>query len=417
MEKVAIIGSGISGLTCGYLLSKKHDVHMFEANDYIGGHTATIDVELNNKNYAIDTGFIVFNDRTYPNFEKLLSQINISPYPTEMSFSVHNELTALEYNGHSFSSLFAQKRNLFNPQFWRFLAEIIKFNRRCHQLYNSDTYPDINLGEFLNQQGFSTFFCEHYILPMGAAIWSASLDDAKAFSIKFFIQFFHHHGLLNIINRPQWYVLKDGSRSYIPELTAAFKHQIYLSTPVTSVKRENNQIQLQINQGEWQTFDKVIFACHSDQALSLLDTPTQDEQQVLSNLCYQKNDVVLHTDRKLLPTRRKAWASWNYRLDGNKTRPSSVTYNMNILQRLPANSPLFLVTLNQTEQINHNKIIRQFVYEHPVFNQQSQQAQQRKNDICGHNNTFYAGAYWHNGFHEDGVKSALNVCKKLGVSL
>lgn len=417
MEKIAIIGSGISGLTCGYLLSQKYDVHLFEANNYIGGHTATIDLEVNNQPYAIDTGFIVFNDRTYPNFEKLLTKLAIKPQATQMSFSVHNELTGLEYNGHSFSSLFAQRSNIFKLQFWQFLAEIIKFNHACKNIYKQNQYPDLTLSEFLQQQGFSNFFCKHYILPMGAAIWSSSLDDAKQFSLEFFIRFFHHHGLLNIFNRPQWYVLKGGSKSYIPQLIEPFKAQLYISSPITSVKRNNNKVSLKIDNGNWQEFDKLILACHSDQALALIEDPTSAELDILSQMPYQKNDVVLHTDRNLLPLRRKAWASWNYRLKGNDNKPSAVTYNMNILQGLNKNAPLFLVTLNQNNQIDSNKILRKFIYAHPVFNQQSMQAQKRKHEICGKNNTYYAGAYWHNGFHEDGVKSALNVCQKLGVTL
>lgn len=417
MEKIAIIGSGISGLTCGYLLNKKYDVHLFEANDYLGGHTATIDIELNNRHYAVDTGFIVFNDRTYPHFQALLNKLNIIPQATEMSFSVHNAISGLEYNGHSLSSLFAQRRNIFNPTFWSFLAEIIRFNRTCQQIFNKGDYPAINMGDFLKQQQFSEFFSYHYILPMGAAIWSSSIDDVKQFSLRFFIGFFHNHGLLNIVNRPQWYVLKGGSRTYIPQLIQDFKKQIYLSSAVTSVKRLSTSVELQINGNEWQQFDKVIFACHSDQALKLLDSPSAHEIDILSAIPYQNNQVVLHTDEQLLPVRKKAWASWNYRLNGDATSPSAVTYNMNILQGFAANAPLFLVTLNQTEHINPNKILRKFVYAHPVLNQQSVQAQQRKNEICGHNNSYFTGAYWHNGFHEDGVKSALDVCHKLGVGL
>ncbi|MGI2257875.1 NAD(P)/FAD-dependent oxidoreductase [Shewanella sp. GXUN23E] len=417
MKKIAVVGSGIAGLTCAHVLSKAHEVTVFEANDYIGGHTATVDVAVDGKQWAIDTGFIVFNDRTYPNFQQLLAGLDILPMPTQMSFSVHNVQTGLEYNGHTFSSLFAQKRNWLNPGFWRFLAEIVRFNRRCKTIHESGVFPVGNLGDFLDAEGFSDFFAGHYILPMGAAIWSSSIDDMRAFSLQFFIRFFHNHGLLSVTDRPQWYVLAGGSRSYIPGLTAPFAERIRLSTPVQHIRRFADGVLITTNGYGEERFDEVVLACHSDQALAMLADPSAQEQQILGDLRYQDNDVVLHTDTSLLPKRRAAWASWNYRLDGDSRRPASVTYNMNILQRLPADAPTFCVTLNQTGLIAPDKILRRFSYAHPVFNQASSRAQSRKEEICGKQHTFYAGAYWHNGFHEDGVKSALAVCRKFGLSL
>ncbi|GIU12154.1 MULTISPECIES: NAD(P)/FAD-dependent oxidoreductase [unclassified Shewanella] len=421
-KRIAIVGTGISGLTSAHILSQKHDVTVFEANDYIGGHTATIDVELEGKQYAIDSGFIVFNDRTYPRFEQLLARLNVKALPTEMSFSVHNATTGLEYNGNTLSSLFAQKRNILRPRFWLFIREILRFNKFCKQAFAADNYQYQTLGELLDTEGFSDFFSEHYILPMGAAIWSSSIDDMRAFSLRFFIQFFENHGLLNIADRPQWYVLEGGSRSYIPDLIAPFKDSIHLNSPVTAIKRaigdeRNGCVQLQINNGEWQEFDEVVLACHSDQALAMLDDATADEQQVLSKLAYQNNEVVLHTDQSLMPKRKAAWASWNYRLDGDTQRQASVTYNMNILQRLPAGTPTFCVTLNQSELISPDKILRTFNYAHPVFNEQSLQAQSQRQLISGVNHTHFAGAYWYNGFHEDGVHSAFDVCEAFGMRL
>lgn len=416
-KRIAIVGTGISGLTSAHILSQKHDVTVFEANDYIGGHTATIDVELEGKQYAIDSGFIVFNDRTYPRFEQLLARLNVKALATEMSFSVHNATTGLEYNGNTLSSLFAQKRNLFRPRFWLFIREILRFNKLCKQAFSADNYQYQTLGELLDTEGFSDFFSEHYILPMGAAIWSSSIDDMRAFSLRFFIQFFENHGLLNIADRPQWYVLEGGSRSYIPDLIAPFKQSIHLNSPVTAIKRTNSGAQLQISQGEWQEFDEVVLACHSDQALAMLQDATADEQQVLSKLAYQNNEVVLHTDESLMPKRQAAWASWNYRLDGNTQRQASVTYNMNILQRLPAGTPTFCVTLNQSELISPDKVLRTFNYAHPVFNEQSLQAQSQRQLISGVNHTHFAGAYWYNGFHEDGVHSAFDVCEAFGMRL
>ena len=422
MKNIAVIGTGISGLTCAHLLSREHTVTVFEANDYIGGHTATIDVEVAGQQYAIDSGFIVFNDRTYPLFETLMAQLNIKSLPTEMSFSVNNALTGLEYNGHNLWSLFAQRRNLLRPSFYRFLGEIVRFNNGCKVIYEADNYPTSSLGEYLDQQGFSAFFCEHYILPMGAAIWSASIDDMRGFSLRFFIRFFQHHGLLNINDRPQWYVLEGGSRSYIPTLTAPFKERIQLNSPVSGIKRSDDGVYVQVANGEWQHFDDVVLSCHSDQALAMLTDATQDEIDVLGAMEYQNNEVVLHTDINLLPKRKAAWASWNYRLDGVNQqdiaqRPASVTYNMNILQCLPSSAPTFCVTLNQTASIDESKILRKFNYAHPVFNDASMKSQAKKSLINGKNNTYFAGAYWHNGFHEDGVRSAVEVCDLFGISL
>ncbi|MGL4614755.1 MAG: NAD(P)/FAD-dependent oxidoreductase, partial [Shewanella sp.] len=345
MKNIAIVGTGISGLTCAHLLSQDHKVTVFEANDYIGGHTATVDVQHAGQTYAIDTGFIVFNDRTYPRFERLLARLKVNILPTEMSFSVHHALTGLEYNGHHFASLFAQKRNLFSLRFWRFLNEILRFNKACKLIYQLDNYPEGNLGDFLDKQQFSPFFAEHYILPMGAAIWSSSIADMRAFSLRFFIQFFEHHGLLNVSDRPQWYVLEGGSRSYLPELIAPFKDNIHLNSPVSGIERLAQGVKLLVK-GQWLDFDEVILACHSDQALKMLTDPTPAERAILGDLLYQDNDVVLHTDTRILPKRQAAWASWNYRLDGDLKRPASVTYNMNILQQLPASAPTFCVTLN-----------------------------------------------------------------------
>ncbi|QDE30317.1 NAD(P)/FAD-dependent oxidoreductase [Shewanella polaris] len=422
MKNIAVIGTGISGLTCAHLLSREHKVTVFEANDYIGGHTATVDVEVEGKPYAIDSGFIVFNDRTYPLFETLMAQLKVKSLPTEMSFSVNNAITGLEYNGHNLWSLFAQRRNLFRPSFYKFLAEIVRFNNGCKAIYEADDYPSASLGEYLDQQGFSGFFCEHYILPMGAAIWSASIDDMRGFSLRFFIRFFQHHGLLNVNDRPQWSVLEGGSRSYIPALTAPFKERINLNSPVTGIKRSDAGVHIQVANGEWQQFDDVVLTCHSDQALAMLTDPSKDETDILAPMEYQNNEVVLHTDINVLPKRKAAWASWNYRLDGENQqditqRPASVTYNMNILQRLPKDAPTFCVTLNQTDIIDDSKILRKFNYAHPVFNDASMKSQAKRSLINGKRNTYYAGAYWHNGFHEDGVRSAVDVCQLFGISL
>lgn len=418
MKKIAIVGSGISGLTCAYLLNKNHDITLFEAGEYVGGHTATKTVNVEGQSWDIDTGFIVFNDRTYPNFEKLLAEIGVGRLATEMSFSVSNQDTGLEYSGTNINSLFAQRSNIFNPKFLMLIKQILRFNRLCNEAWLSKEIDETqNLGDFLIQNKFNDYFANHYILPMGAAIWSSSLEDMKAFPIYFFIRFFYNHGLLSITNRPQWYVIPGGSKQYVAPLSASFKDKIQLNAPVTSVKRIEGGIQLKVNNGHWQRFDEVILACHSDQAKKMLNDINSDEEKVLGGLQYQNNEVVLHTDISLLPNKKRAWAAWNYHLNSDNQRPTALTYNMNILQCLEEGAPDFCVTLNQTSLINSEKILGTFQYEHPVFNAQSIAAQQQRALICGQQHTHFAGAYWYNGFHEDGVNSALDVCKRFGVSL
>ncbi len=412
MKHFAIIGSGISGLTAAYLLSKKHKVTVFEKNDCIGGHTATVDIEKSGQKFAIDTGFIVFNDRTYPHFLALLDEIGIGKIPTEMSFSVHNCQTGMEYNGHNVDTLFAQRRNIFKPRFWLLVKEILRFNKLCKSIYQQDKYIDgLTLGAFLTDHNFSDFFAEHYILPMGAAIWSSSLAQMEHFEFKFFVKFFHNHGLLNIADRPQWYVIPKGSRSYLTPLCAPFKDNINVNTNISSITRSGDKVHLHFTDTASQTFDEVVIACHSDQALALLGDASQAENSVLSAMPYSANTVVLHTDEKLLPKRKKAWASWNYQLSRDRTKAASVTYNMNILQGIESEHT-FCVTLNQKDDIDPKAILREFTYHHPVFSTDSIKAQQQRDIICGVNHTHFAGAYWHSGFHEDGVRSAVEVAER-----
>ncbi|TGE84937.1 FAD-dependent oxidoreductase [Pseudoalteromonas sp. KS88] len=414
MKKIAIIGSGISGLSCAHLLHKQYDVTVFEKNDYIGGHTATVDVDIEGTNYAIDTGFIVFNDRTYPYFEKLLSRIGISRKPTQMSFSVHNEQTGFEYNGHTFTSLFAQKRNIFRPRFYKLLADIVRFNKLCKSLHSKNVYEKKTLGQLLDEHSFNDFFRYHYILPMGAAIWSTSIKEMSNVGVEFFVKFFFNHGLLDITNRPQWYVIPGGSREYIAPLINGFEQKIKLNSDIAEVERLDDKIIIHLKNGEQQQFDKVVFACHSDQALGLLSSPSIDEKKVLGAIPYSENSVILHTDTSILPKRKAAWASWNYLLNDSTDKAAVVTYQMNILQGIQSDTQ-FCVTLNHKQGIDKSKILREFTYHHPVFNEASIDAQQQKHSIDGENNTYFCGAYWYNGFHEDGVRSAVDVARQLGV--
>ncbi|PEX85186.1 NAD(P)/FAD-dependent oxidoreductase [Klebsiella sp. KG9] len=407
---IAIIGSGIAGLTCAWRLAGQHQVTLFEAASTPGGHTATVDIATPQGTWAIDTGFIVYNDRTYPRFMGLLSELGLSGQKTQMSFSVHNPQSGLEYNGHSLSSLFAQRRNLVKPAFWGLLTEIVRFNRQAKQALAGAFDPGATLQTFLERHRFSPFFARHYILPMGAAIWSSSLQEMRRFPLALFLRFFENHGLLDIRQRPQWYVVPGGSREYVRALLAqrGDRLRLRLNAPVQNVIRRQEGVTLQLASGE-QHFDQAIFACHSAQALAMLADPTSAEREILGDIGWQQNEVVLHSDPRWLPTRKRAWASWNYRLSEQDQASACITYNMNILQDLPADAPLFCVTLNPPTPVDPRFVWKRMVYEHPLFNPQSWSAQMRREEINGRQRSWFCGAYWYNGFHEDGVRSALDV--------
>ena len=411
--KIAIIGSGIAGLTSAYLLNRSHDITVFEAADWVGGHTHTVDVELNGRSYAIDTGFIVFNDWTYPNFIRLLGQLGVAYKPTEMSFSVSDPKTRTEYNGNNLNSLFAQRSNLWSLSFWGMLRDILRFNREAlADLENQRIAQDTTLGDYLHSRGYGKRFIEHYIVPMGAAIWSMSLADMLAFPLQFFVRFFKNHGLLSVSNRPQWCVIEGGSSRYIEPLTASFAERIRLSCPVSRVERDADGVTVHSAAGS-ERFDKVVFACHSDQALKLLAAPSDAEQSILGALPYADNEVVLHTDTRLLPQRKLAWASWNYRLGGPGHTRAAVTYDMNILQGIQSDIT-FCVSLNQSAGISPFKVLAKYTYAHPQYSLAAVAAQGRWEELNGTEHTWYCGAYWANGFHEDGVVSALRVAHAFG---
>ena len=407
--KIAIIGTGISGMTAAWLLHQKHELTVFEANPQIGGHTHTVDVDVGGRVYAVDTGFIVFNDWTYPNFIHLLDELGVASQPTTMSFSVHCEKTGLEYNGHNLNSLFVQRRNLLRPSFYRMLRDILRFNRESLTLLEGDDNTT-SLREYLEQHSYSREFIEHYIIPMGAAVWSAEPDLLSAIPARYFVQFFKNHGLLSLNRRPQWRVIQGGSRCYAERLTAPFRDRVRLACPVEWVSRQTNQVQIKPRGSEIERFDAVIIATHSDQALKLLADPSALEQEILGAIPYQENEVVLHTDISLLPRRRLAWAAWNYRILRQEQRRVAVTYNMNILQSLEA-PETFCATLNPSNVINPASIRYRTIFHHPVFTPRAVAAQQRRDEINGINRTWYCGAYWGYGFHEDGVNSARAVCQ------
>lgn len=414
--KIAIIGSGIAGLTCAYVLNRRHDIRVYEAGSWIGGHTHTLDVSLNGETQAVDTGFIVFNDWTYPNFIRLLGQIGVKFKPTEMSFSVCDPASGLEYNGNNLNSLFAQRRNLLSPGFWGMLRDILRFNKAAlRDLQQQRISADTTLGDYLRDQGYGERFIQHYIVPMGSAIWSMSRVQMLGFPLQFFVRFFKNHGLLSVSNRPQWCVIEGGSSRYIEPLTASFRQHIRLDCPVQRVERDELGVVIHSAAGS-ERFDKVVFACHSDQALQLLANPSRAEREILQALPYADNEVVLHTDTRLLPRRRLAWASWNYRLDASGEKAAAVTYDMNILQGLKSDTT-FCVSLNQTAAIDPTQILARFTYAHPQYSLGAVAAQSRWGELQGAQHSFYCGAYWANGFHEDGVVSALRVAQAFGEQL
>lgn len=403
--RIAVIGAGISGLHAAWRLGQAHDVTVFEANDYPGGHTNTLDVEWEGRRYAIDTGFIVFNDWTYPNFIAMLRELGVAWQRSDMSFSLRCERTGLEYNGTSLNSLFAQRRNLLRPSFLRMLTEILRFNRESRALL-AGTDDTLMLGEYLRANRYSNAFLNQYILPMGRSIWSAEADAMLAFPARFFVEFFERHGFLNIDNRPQWQAIRGGSREYVRKLLAATSAQLRLRTPIAGLRRYPDHVIVRTRGGDAEHFDAAFLACHSNQALTLLDDASDAERDVLGAFPYAANEAILHTDTSLLPRRKLARAAWNYHLTERQQQAVALTYDMNVLQALDA--PVrFLVTLNHAGAIDPRKILHRVQYEHPVYLPAGVAAQKRHREINGQRRTYFCGAYWRYGFHEDGVVSAM----------
>ena len=413
--KIAVIGTGIAGLTAAYLLHRDFDLTVYEANDYAGGHTKTVEVELPEGRYAVDTGFIVFNEVTYPNFCRILDRLGVDSQPSRMTFSVKCEKTGLEYNPHNLNSFFAQRKNLVSPSFWRMILEIFRFRSRFdHLLKVSD--QAVPLLRTLRDQGFSSRFLEQFITPLGASLWSADPKSFSEFPLQAFVRFFKNHGFLDLRNPFPWRVIRGGSRQYVEKLTAGFTDRIRTNTPVTGIQRFADRVEVTDGRGEKASYDQVILAVHSDQALALLADATPAEKDILGAIPYQENDTVLHTDSRILPERRWIWASWNYLIPKETQNRGILTYDMNILQTLQA-SREFCVTLNRTEAIDPREIKARFTYHHPVFTTRAPEAQKRHAEISGLNRTHFCGAYWGYGFHEDGVKSALPVARWFGKEL
>ncbi|MDX1946507.1 MAG: FAD-dependent oxidoreductase [Pirellulaceae bacterium] len=411
--KIAIIGAGISGLTAAYRLQREHEVTLLEAADYAGGHTNTIDVPAGGDWLAIDTGFIVFNDRTYPNFIQLLDELGVESHPTSMGFSVRCEQSGLEYAGTGLDGLFAQRGNLFSPRFYRLISDWLRFNRLAPRVL-AEVDETLTVSEFFRQHPFSRTFLDHYFLPMGSAVWSCPRSAIEQFPIRFIVQFYGNHGLLSLRDRPKWRVIDGGSRTYVTALLGRLNATVRLRSPVTAIRRDEAGVQLSVRgQTTPENYDHVIFACHSDQALRILGpAATTTEREVLSSFPYEHNLAILHTDASILPHSRRAWASWNYLSPREDPAKTTVTYNMNLLQGLTAKET-YCVSLNCESRLDPAKVIRRIDYHHPVFGAGRSAAQRRHPELLGPNRTSFCGAYWGNGFHEDGVTSALAVCRNL----
>ena len=411
--KIAVVGAGVSGLVAAHLLAPEHEVTVFEANRYAGGHTNTVRVDTPRETHWVDTGFIVFNDRNYPRFERLLNRLDVRGQPSDMSFAVTDAHGDFEYASTSPNGLFAKRAHLATPWFHRMLADLVRFQRAARTLLSSrERNP--SLGHFLEEQRYSRAFVDRLIVTQAAAVWSADPRQMWSFPARFLIEFFDNHGMLGLRDRPKWQTVQGGSHRYVEALTKPWREKLRLSTPVQSIARHADHVEIRA-MGDPERFDHVVLATHSDQALALLADPTDREHELLGAIPYQANEAVLHTDSTLLPRRRRAWASWNYHLLEEPIGKPTVTYHMNRLQTLRAEREL-CVTLNHSHAIDPDTIIRTIPYAHPVYTGEGQAAQQRHAEISGNDRTHYCGAYWGWGFHEDGVVSGERVATRLGAA-
>jgi len=414
-KKIAVVGTGIAGLSAAWLLNQRHEITVYEQNDYIGGHSNTTDIRIDGRTIPVDTGFIVFNPVNYPNLVALFQHLDVPTTVSEMSFSASLNNGALEYSGTNLRGLFAQPKNLFRPRFLRMMKDLMRFYRQAPQLIDDPSLERVPLGAFLRAHRYSDTFIYDHLMPMGAAIWSSSIQQMLAFPTLAFLRFFDNHGLVQLTNQPEWRTVSGGSREYVRRLTATFANRIRTDQPVARVERNGNSQTIITADGSREIYDHVVFACHADQALQLLSNPTAEEQSTLSTIRYQPNTAVLHTDTNLMPVRKHAWASWNYLGTGKDPADQilCVTYLMNRLQKLPTHTPV-MVTLNPCRTIDPAKIIRRYEYEHPLFDAAAIRCQPRLWDLQGRQNTWFCGAYFGSGFHEDGIQAGLAVAEKLG---
>jgi predicted NAD/FAD-binding protein len=410
--RIAVVGGGISGMLAARLLADEHDVHLFEANGYVGGHTHTVDLEVHGERYAADTGFMVFNDRTYPNLVRMLDLLGVASRASDMSFSVRCDRTGLEYQGGTLLGLFAQRRNLFRPSFYRMLRDILRFNREAPALLDSED-ETTTLDDYLRDRRYSTQFVEHYLVPMGASIWSTPPGMFRQFPARYTVGFFRNHGLLQLGDRPQWKTIVGGAVRYVEALLRPLADRVRLDCPVERVQRQQEHVMVTPRGGEAEVFDCAVLAAHADQSLAMLADPSPAEREILGAIPYQANKIVLHTDTRLLPRTQRAWASWNYHMSGSEQPTVTLTYNLNLLQGHRPAEPI-LETLNPITEVDATKVLDRMTYHHPVYSVRAIDAQRRYHEINGQRRTYYCGAYWGYGFHEDGVRSALAVAECLG---
>jgi len=412
--RIAVAGSGVSGLVSAWLLAPHHDVVLFEADGRPGGHTNTVDVQLPTGDHAVDTGFIVCNDRTYPNFLRLLDELGVATQPSAMTFSVSDAVTGIEWAGTDLNGVFAQRRNLVRPRFLRLLADVVRFGRAGRRTLR-EAGEGIDLGtlaDFVAEHRFSSAFVDLYLVPLGASIWSAEPTTFDRYPLRPLLAFLDHHGLLDLRQRPHWMTVSGGARTYVEAITAELADRVRLGCPVEGVRRSAAKVEVRSRAGT-EVFDHVVIASHSDQALALLDDPTDAEREVLGAIRYVDNEATLHTDRRMLPANKRAWAAWNYHRPATPRDGVAVTYDLNRLQRLGAPKPI-CVTLNRGDEIDPTTVHQRIPYAHPVYDPASDGARRRRGEVSGGNRTSFVGAYWHNGFHEDGVRSAVEACRPLG---
>jgi predicted NAD/FAD-binding protein len=415
--RVAIIGAGIAGLGCAWLLTRQgRQVTLFEANDYLGGHTHTIDVTLDGTTAPVDTGFLVYNDRTYPKLVALFDELEVASTPSTMTFSVRNDAAGIEWSGTDFTSLFAQPSNALRPAFWRMLIDILRFNRETTEMQRERRVDAVTLGEFLDDRGYSLPFREWYLLPMVAAIWSSSTREVLAFPLPALVRFCHLHGLLRMLDRPQWRSVAGGGRDYVDRIAARLS-DVRRATPIRRIRRCGNHVEVDTPVSTAERFDEVVMACHSDQALALLTDASREEASLLGSVRFQTNSVALHTDTRLMPKCRRAWSAWNHLAvdDAAGERPVAVSYWLNELQRLPFKTPL-LCTLNPPFPPRAETLIAKFEYSHPLVKSAAVTAQQKFAHLQGRWHTWYAGAWLGYGFHEDGLASAHVVAQGIAAS-
>lgn len=410
--RIAVIGSGISGLASAWLLSRQHEVVLFEADDYLGGHTHTHDLELHGRRYVVDSGFIVHNPAHYPLLTRLFDELGVHSRPTTMSFSVRNDASGLEYNAATLDSLFCQRRNLVSPRFLGMLRDLVRFYRIAPALLD-EPGEGPSLGDYLGQHRFGAAFRDEHLVPMASALWSSPAQRILSFPARYLVQFMANHQMLQLAGRPQWRVVQGGSRTYVDALRARWSVDARLATAVRWVRRDADGVEVRVADGI-ERFDQVVVACHSDQALALLADADARERDILGAITYQANDTVLHTDASVLPRNRKAWAAWNAHLPRDASEPCTVSYCMNLLQGIDA-PEAFVVSLNRSAAIDPEKVLRRMRYQHPLYTHAAVAAQQRKHEIQGRRRTWFAGAYWGWGFHEDGMRSAVDVAQSLGV--